>query len=104
MQIERDESGYWKKYKVRKPCPFCGGKAVIDVFEEFHDCGNSSYEGEIIVCTDCRIHKKAYREDFADKENPYYDIESNLEKRVEMRESLLKFWNKRLQQGQDWRM
>lgn len=83
-KLAKDRSGYWVKQNVIKPCPFCGGKAIIDTFEEAQPYESSFYyAGETLRCK-CGVEIKEYCED-----------EYNLENRTKARKKLLKIWNKR---------
>lgn len=75
-----------KSYSLRKKCPFCGGSAVVRGFEEFGpDEQNTSYCGEEVVCTSCDATIRTWKQDaFGDAP-----------KRIEIREELIKKWNKR---------
>jgi hypothetical protein len=95
MKIEKDSAGYIKKWSVVKSCPFCGGKAQIDEFQEAEPYEASYYyKGERLSCQ-CGISFKAYTNEYATEEIPYYDIESNYGTREKMRKDLLKRWNTR---------
>ena len=96
-KMEKTSSGYWKKWSVVKPCPFCGGRAEIDRFEEAETYEpNYYYQGERLRCLGCGIMVTARKNDFVTEETPYYDVEYSKEIMTQMRKTLIKKWNKRV--------
>ena len=95
MKITKDSAGYYVDAKVRKPCPFCGGKAIITTLEELgEESSNCYHAGEQIYCMSCKVgfQKHHFEEDYG-----YFDSEeAKRERMLECRRLLLSKWNKRV--------